>query len=416
MSAFDVIGGTPVQPSRVNYRAITLTADLTLQWPWVIQDTADTVAYLNDVTPDVAGWAITMPAANQAPTGMDAIFRNIGAHSFDVVDADGGAILTVGAGEAWYCYITDNSDEAGTWSQLQFGAGTSAAQASALAGKGLVALANLLNQNCPVSVIVADQTLTATNRASMFVASPVIGGGTLSFDPIASLGAGNFFIFSNLSTGAWTLDPDGSETIDNETSIVLNPGEACVIHVGSTGLFTEGRGRSPQFAFSLINLDVSGNTDVTLTTSQASNFIQRYFGALTGNINVIVPDAVQPYVVFNDTSGAFTLTVKTAAGTGLVIGQGQTVWLYCDGTDVLDADTETPTPASTLFGDGSEASPSMSFVAQANLGAWRKASNTMAFSANANEVWLFDTTGIDVTGGDLKKGGRDISVWATVFG
>lgn len=416
MSAFDFPGGTPAQPSRVNYRAIDLEADVTLEWPYVVPNTDDTVAYLNDVTPDQDGWTITMPAANEAPVGQDAIFRNVGGFSFDIVDADGGAIVTVGAGTAWYIYVIDNDAAAGGWRQLQFGAGSSSAQAAALAGKGLIALANLLNQNYPVSVISANQNITATNRASMFVVSPLVGGGTLTFDSISSLGAGNFIIFSNLGSGAWTLDPFSGETIDNESSIDLNPGESCEIHVGSAGLYTVGRGRSPQFAFSMLNLDVSGSANVTLSTAQASNFIQRYFGTLTGNIDVIVPDAVQPYIVFNDTSGAFTLTVTTASGTGVLVTQGQTVWIYCDGTDVLDADTETPTPASTLFADGSEASPSMSFVAQTNLGGWRKASNTMAFSSNANEVWLFDTDGIDVTAGDLRKGGLDIAAWATVFG
>lgn len=418
MSAFDTFGGSPVQPSRVNYRAITLTADVTLEWPWVQQDTSDIVAYLNDVTPDVAGWTITMPAANQAPNGMDALFRNLGSHSFFVVDADGGAIMTVGSGEAWYCYITDNSDEAGTWSQLQFGAGSSSAQAAALAGKGLIALASLLNQNYPVNVISTDTTITAASRASMYVVSPAVGSGTLTFDSIATLGAGNFILFSNLGSGAWTLEPDGGETIDNQVNIDINPNESCEIHVGSAGLYTVGRGRASQFVFTQLNLDVSGSTDVTLTTIQAGNFVQRYFGTLTGNIAVIVPDAVSVYDVVNDTSGAFQLTVKTASGTGLVIGQGETVLVRCDGTDVFDADTETPTPASTLFADGTESSPSMSFVAQSNLGGWRKDTDTMAWSANAAEVWLFNTTGLDVTGtgAGLKKGGLDITVWATVFG
>lgn len=416
MSAFDTFGGTPVQPSRVNYRAIALTADVTLEWPWVQQDTADTVAYLNDVTPDAAGWTITMPSADQAPTGMDAIFRNIGADSFFVVDADGGAIATVGSGEAWYVYITDNSDAAGTWSQIEFGAGSSSAQAAALAGKGLIALASLLNQNYPVSILTTDQTIVAANRATLFTVSPAVGSGTLSFDPIASLGAGNFILFSNLGTGAWTMEPAGGETIDNKVNIQINPNESCEIHVGANGLYTIGRGRANEFFFTQLNLDVGGNTDVSLTTIQASNFIQRYFGTLTGNIAVIVPDAVAVYDVVNDTSGAFQLTVKTAAGTGLVISQGETVLVRCDGTDVFDADTETPAPASTLFADGSEASPSMSFIAQSNLGFWRRTNNTMAASANGNEVWEFDTDGINTVDSDLKKRGLDISVWATVFG
>lgn len=415
-NAFTTIGGTPVNPSRTGINIIALTSNITLDWPWVQQDTADVVAYINQVTPDAAGRTITMPAADEAPTGQDQLFYNLAADSFEVLDADGGSIATVGAGRAIYIYITDNSDAAGDWQIFTFGAGSSQADAASLAGKGLIALAALLNQDYPVELLATSQTITTANRATMFVVDPAVGSGTLSFDPISTLTNGFFILFNNQGTGAWTMAPNGSEEIDGALSIDINPGESCEIHVGASGLYTVGRGRNIQFSFTQLNLDVGGSTDVTLTTAQAGNFVQRYFGVLTGNIAVIVPDAVSVYDIVNDTTGAFQLTVKTAAGTGLVIGQGESVIVRCDGTDVFDADTETPTPSSQQFADGSEASPSITFVAQPNLGGWRRTTDTMAFSANGNEVWEFDTTGLDVMAGDLKKGGLDISAWATIYG
>jgi len=41
--------------------------------------------------------------------------------------------------------------------------------------------------------------------------------------------------------------------------------------------------------------------------------------------------------VFNNTTGAFTVAVKTAAGTGVVVPPGQRAVVYCDGTNVLRA-------------------------------------------------------------------------------
>ena len=40
------------------------------------------------------------------------------------------------------------------------------------------------------------------------------------------------------------------------------------------------------------------------------------------------------FVVDNMTTGAFTLTVKTLAGLGVVVAQGTRVILYANGTDV----------------------------------------------------------------------------------
>lgn len=418
-NAFTNPGGTPVNPSRTSYGAITLTADIVLEWSWVNQDTSETVAYINDVTADVDGWTITMPSAAQAPTGQDQIFYNKGGFQFIVLDADGNELATVDAGRALYLYVTDNSDAAGTWQTFTFGAGASLADAASLAGKGLIALTSMLNVNAPVEILGSStQLITSANRGGVFVVSSAVGSGTLSFDPLLSLGNGFYIEFSNQGSGVWTINPDGSESIDGQSTININPGESCSIHVGATGLFTIGRGRNVQFAFTQLNLDVSGSADVTLTLAQAGNVIQRYFGTLTGNIDVIVPDTVSVFDVVNDTTGAFTLTVKTAAGTGLVIAQGQTALVRCDGTDVFDADTTAPTPASQQFADGSAGSPSLTFTNDTNLGAYRISADKMGFTANGNLVWSFNASGIDAsaTGADLKKGGLDISFWAALLG
>lgn len=86
-----------------------------------------------------------------------------------------------------------------------------------------------------------------------------------------------------------------------------------------------------------LDLSVAGSSDVTLTTSQARHAWHEYNGALTGNINVIVPTKDKLYHVYNNTSGSYTLTVKTSAGTGIEVPQGYKTALYCDGTNVIEA-------------------------------------------------------------------------------
>lgn len=82
-------------------------------------------------------------------------------------------------------------------------------------------------------------------------------------------------------------------------------------------------------------LSVAGSGDATLTAAQALHAYHEYTGTLTGNISVIVPTSDKIYFIFNNTSGAFTLTVKTATGTGITVTQGDVAILYCDGTDVI---------------------------------------------------------------------------------
>src|SRR5262245_24238381 len=90
-------------------------------------------------------------------------------------------------------------------------------------------------------------------------------------------------------------------------------------------------------SFGRTALSVAGSADVTLSTAQARPLIQEYSGVLTGNINVIVPALPALYVVYNGTTGSFSLTVKTAAGTGVAVTQTTRSILYCDGTNVVSA-------------------------------------------------------------------------------
>ena len=72
------------------------------------------------------------------------------------------------------------------------------------------------------------------------------------------------------------------------------------------------------------------------TTAEAHRMVLNLTGTMDANENVIVPARTKLYVVRNNTSGSFTATVKTSAGTGIAVTQGTSALLYCDGTNVVD--------------------------------------------------------------------------------
>jgi len=57
--------------------------------------------------------------------------------------------------------------------------------------------------------------------------------------------------------------------------------------------------------------------------------------ALTANRNLVVPTVVGEWYVTNSTTGGQTITIKTAAGTGIAIANGKTALVECDGVNVL---------------------------------------------------------------------------------
>lgn len=91
--------------------------------------------------------------------------------------------------------------------------------------------------------------------------------------------------------------------------------------------------------------------DVTLTATQGQNAIYKTTGVLTGNRNLIIPSAVgsKLLVVHNTCTGAFTMTVKGATGTGVAVPQGKRALLYFDGTNVVDVGSTFSSIATTIY-------------------------------------------------------------------
>ena len=78
-------------------------------------------------------------------------------------------------------------------------------------------------------------------------------------------------------------------------------------------------------------------TNVTVSQLQSAYPILVISGALTGARSLILPAVVGQWIVQNNTTGAFALTVKTASGTGVTATQGQSTYLYGNGTNIYFA-------------------------------------------------------------------------------
>jgi hypothetical protein len=72
---------------------------------------------------------------------------------------------------------------------------------------------------------------------------------------------------------------------------------------------------------------------------EARNLRLNLTGTATTPLNLIVPPFVggKPYIVNNTT--ASTITVKNTTGTGIAVPAGKTMWVYNNGTNVVDAVT-----------------------------------------------------------------------------
>lgn len=379
----DVFGGANVYPSEISYSEITLAADVYLSWPEETSTNENLATKIIDVTAAAGGLSIYLPAANKTGTGNTILFNNRGATTFTVRNADGTQVITVAAGTLWQVYLSNNSTAAGTWRSLQYGATTSVANASALAGTGIVAVGALLSQSVPVTSFNSNYTATASDRAKMFKWTGA--GGTFTLPDPTAVGNNWFVYLRNSGAGAVSADPPGLTTIDGLLSLSFQPDESAIIISDGTNFNTIGFGQSATFAFDYTVIDVPGTGNYTLTGSELNRVAYRFTGTLTGNRTIVVPATVQQYWVDNQTTGAYTFTVApSGGGSGVIVASGSRAILYCDGTDVLEADTAGVAIPLTVVQGGTGATTAS--AARINLGASAVGDNIFT-AADANAVW-----------------------------
>jgi hypothetical protein len=277
---------------------------------------------------------------------------------------------------------------------VTFGAGTSAANAATLAGYGLNATGVTLNTITPVVTFSSNLSLTPIGQSKLYVWTG--GAGTITLPSASTFSSGWFFVLKNDGTGILNVALTGLDTIDGNASAQLQIGESLVIVSSGANWFSYAYGQSAQFFFTQLVKPVTGGT-VVLTAAEASNVIEEYTGVLTSNCTVILPPTVQFYSLQNKTTGAFTLTFKTAAigGTSVTLPQGQTIIAICDGTNVYNAQSATSSFINALtLGNGSSAAPSLSFQGDAGTGLYLAASGQLGFAISGLFAGKLTSTGL----------------------
>lgn len=143
---------------------------------------------------------------------------------------------------------------------------------------------------------------------------------------------GTFATDSNVGgypKGARVLRSDGLgywfNTTDNNTT---DPESAGAVAAGWLPDFTTGAAA----------ITMTGS-NVTLTELQYGKPVIVITGLLTANLNLIFPNIVGEWVVINGTTGSFSITCKTAAGTGVVVNSVQSI--VGDATNIYSTSNDT---------------------------------------------------------------------------
>ena len=270
----DVFGGGTIYPAEPTFLSLAFSSNVILQWPIEQAVTGDDIAAkIINLHPTTTGLSVSFGDARQVSTGYTATFANREASTVTIKDQGGNTIMTVASGLVWTAYLTDNSTANGTWDTFQQGAGSSTANAAALAGAGLKAITTTLNTKMAPVTHSTDYVIVNADRATIQEWTGGVGDFTL---PDASTVGSDWYAgIKNAGSGSVTVTPP-SGTVDGSATLVLATTESAFFYSDGTNFWTMGLGQEINSVFDFIQIDVSGTGDYTLSGAQL-NRVSLYF-------------------------------------------------------------------------------------------------------------------------------------------
>jgi hypothetical protein len=320
----------------------------------------------------------------------------MGADSFFVEDIDGFQAIEILAGESRYVYLSDNSTEAGTYENVTFGAGTSAADAATLVGNGLVDILGRLATGSQVIETSINVTLTENNRSATYVWNG--GAGTITLPSTATANTGWFVNIRNSGTGSVVITPPATKTINGLSSLSMFPSDSAVVIMDfATGnFFTVGLPRQVDVSFTAATYDVDSIVGNTLDLTTYAPTIQTYValsGTRTVSLNVVLPAITQMYIVSNQTGQAgynITIAVTGTSLPAIAIANGSSAIILTSGSNAF---LLTQAWIYIYYAvNGTTAAPSFSFSNDTSTGMYLKATSRPAISAGNTDMMVIDNT------------------------
>lgn len=339
MSYTNVFTGSTIYPSVIALTRLQMTGNVVLYWPLEAPDGEPLASEIVEITSSTsATWSITVPDATQVSIGQTILFNNLSAFTISVKNQAGTTILSVAPGTQWQVYLYDNTTANGSWRVYQFGAGTSTANAAALAGAGLQANGATLETAINANNVSTNTTLVSGDRAELFNWTGALG--TITLPSPAVVGNDWYVHIRNSGTGELALDPPGAAVINGSPVLQLAIGDSATIVTDGTNFFTLGLGQAAIFAFDYVVVNITGSTDYVLSGNELNRIAYQFIGTLGADITIIVPSTVQQYWVYNNTTGGFDVSIGTVSQVSpLPMINGSRTIVYSDGSNVVPAVT-----------------------------------------------------------------------------
>lgn len=391
----DEFSNAPVQPAFSSYLSLNLTTDVVLEWPFQNPNTLYPFSQTIQINAtDSANLIVFLPDATVTSVGQTVCFINSADENVIVSDFESNIVVTIEPSQEYYLTLADNSDASGIWIPIQLGATTSSATAASLIDTSLDSNSHQNNGGLsafPTNYIKMNQRAntfdgSTYNQASGDRGSLLVwtnGNGTYNCLSAASVGNGYNFSIHNASTvsGLITVTPNGSDTIDGQSSFIIKANEsATFISNGVSSFFSLGYGQQFNNVVTEAEVPLSDAVSnvIEITLDQAKNLILSFTGSSGAptypDITIALPsNFVNQYYLQNAST---TNDIIVQVGTGVtsfnsrIPKNGDRIIGFTDLSNfynipnIFEVDN-------LFFGDGTFSNPSISFANDVTTGIYR---------------------------------------------
>jgi hypothetical protein len=165
-----------------------------------------------------------------------------------------------------------------------------------------------------------------------------LGGSPTGYQPVSSLGANNYGPFYVTDGSNWEVIIGqyltGPDRLTRDAVLASSNAGAAVNWGVGTRTIRCGPAAWQALPRYLTKSVAGGAGTTVLTQNEQRGQVLEFTGALTGNRIIEVDATPWEWTVYNNTTGAFSLTLRVTGQTGVAIPQTVRQPAYCDGTDV----------------------------------------------------------------------------------
>lgn len=297
---YTLVTGNVLYPSQTPYQNISLTADITLNWPSSFIGGISTT-YFTKVTPNADERNITLPDATLASPGNHLIFYNSSIYKFNILKNDSTLLLTVLAGQSVDFILDDTITSAGSWITIPYGGGSSDINAfqiissddSLIITNGNVlppgaeidlqlppSISNLNKVNTTGFPVILSKNPLTWETAEITAGDNITidNGDGVAGDPVIHVNS-NLIGITSLEVGKFAITGSTISATDSNTNLIFS---------------TFGTG---ELNLNNILIDTSGNINTSGNIEANSIFVTTFRS----------PNTPVAWAVFNDTSGTIVI-------------------------------------------------------------------------------------------------------------